>query len=220
MRVFVLFFLVLLSFCCCAVAFGPVSCEELSSTDLFTEMSFQVDSRISGLTDSAGRMALFTTRGTSTGTWVKNPDVWTNLGGVPLDFSGQSVWNSVSSDGGYRRSGTLVSPRHIIFGQHYPIGVGETFAFIDSEGEIVLRTLLDVEYITGVDGSCDVAVGLLDSDVPSTVAFYPVLSEEQIVRYFADSNGVPIITLDQNDETIIRDVISFSHTCDTINGVC
>ena len=187
-----------------ATEFAPSSCGVLSSTDLTTEMTNQIDSRIVGLSTSTGYMSLYSTRATSTGIWTKNTNVWTSRGDTPLDFSGQSVWNST---GGYTKSGTMISPRHIVFANHYPITNGATMVFIDRNGSIVTRILSNQVNITGTD----IKVGILNEDIPDTVAYYPIISEEQINNYLnprgifpPEDLPIPMVTLDQDDDVIIR----------------
>lgn len=202
-----------------AAVFAPSSCGELSSTDLATEMANQVDSRISGLTDPTGLMSLFTTRGSDSVSWVKNSNLWTNRGSSVLDFSGQSVWNTT---GGYMMSGTLISPRHIIFADHYQIVVGDTVTFIASDGSIVNRTLQSKTTITDGSNTTDITVGLLDSDVPNTVAYYPILTGTQYDNYLSPISNVPSLWLDQYDKVATGNMSILNEPiCTTaLNNVC
>ncbi|MCX6766874.1 MAG: cadherin domain-containing protein [Candidatus Moranbacteria bacterium] len=186
-----------------AAVFAPSSCGDLSSTNLANEMSNQVDSRIFGLASATGKIASFTTRATSTGAWLKNASVWTNRGSSALDLTGQSPWNST---GGYTRSGTLISPRHIAFANHYPIANGATVVFIDADNNIVSRTLQNQTAIAGTD----IKIGVLDSDVPANIAYYPIISIDQMNQYLLRQNQVPMILLDQDDHAIIHDLYSLS----------
>jgi peptidoglycan hydrolase-like protein with peptidoglycan-binding domain len=203
---FFVFFLICFSFFLSytktfATEFSPSSCGDLFSTDLAIEMTNQIDSRIDGLSTSTGYMSLFTTRGTVTAPWVKNTNVWTSRGTTPIDFSGQSVWNST---GGYTRSGTMISPKHIVFATHYPIAIGATIIFIDRNGVVVSRTLA-----SSTSAGRDITVGILNENVPDTVSYYPVLTQEQWTNYLS-STGVPLVLLDQEDKMIISNLSNLS----------
>jgi peptidoglycan hydrolase-like protein with peptidoglycan-binding domain len=200
-----------------ATEFAPSSCPALFSSDLSTEISNQIDSRIDGLSTSTGYISLFSTRGTVTAPWVKNADVWTDRV-TPIDFSGHSVYNST---GGYTKAGTLISPRHIIFASHYPISSGATVVFIDSNEEIVTRTLTSQTYVVGNGGEdTDISIGLLSSDVPSTVTHYPILTEDQLSKYISGTN-TPVILFDQEDKVAISNLSRVSDLCtNSLNSVC
>ena len=219
-KFFTLFLLILLALTVFSQIFEPASCDDLNSFDLATEMTYQIDSRIEGLNDSTGLLSLYSTRATSTGTWTKNENVWSNNGETPLDFSGQSVWNTT---GGYTRSGTLISPRHIIFAKHFPINTDAIVTFIDSAGSIVNRTLqsqIQLSDPDGFEGLSDIVVGILNEDVPETVAYYPILTPEQIDSYFSKDKNIPLIIFNQFDEVIIHKLIGFTFVCNTSGGTC
>ena len=98
-------------------------CGGLNSTDMSTQMGYEVDSRISGVTATNSTMMLWTQRGNGTSGWTRNPNVWTNRGTSPLDFTGASPWNNDASGnpGGYKGGGALISPRHLLMAYHYQL---------------------------------------------------------------------------------------------------
>jgi peptidoglycan hydrolase-like protein with peptidoglycan-binding domain len=197
-----------------SVVFGPNNQSDLFSTNLVDEMINQIDSRIVGFSTSTGNIALYSTRATSTGTWVVNTNNWSRVGSVPLDFSGQSPWNST---GGYNMSGTLISPRHIVFADHYKIANGATVVFIDSNGAVVTRILQN----SIPASTTDIRIGILDSDVPSTVAYYPIISYDQLKNYFFRVDDVPVVMLNQRDEVVVHDLEKMIHYCmSNSNNVC
>jgi peptidoglycan hydrolase-like protein with peptidoglycan-binding domain len=206
----VIFLLIPFNFSIAGV-FSPSSCSDIYSTDLSQEMSYQADSRIAGLSTSTGTMNLYSTRATSTGTWVYNPNAWTRRGATPLDFTGQSPWNSQSS---YNRSGTLISPRHIAFANHYQLNIGDTVVFVDRDSNIITRTLVNKTQVLNTDAM----VGILNEDVPTSVAYYPIMSFRQAqdyltitskfsTTYYVDNSLM--ILLDKDDRTAVLDFESF-----------
>lgn len=182
-----------------AEVFGPRNCSALYSKDLVAEMSDQIDSRIYDLQTSVGYNNIFSTRGDGVGGWSRNASVWTNRGDFPLDLTGVSPWNSYS---GYTRVGTLISPKHIVFANHFPIPVDTTLVFVDATGTIVSRTMQARLHISNTD----IQIGLLNEAVPSTIAFYPILSSAQVNHYFSATAGMPIFALDQEGKVIVRNV--------------
>jgi len=121
-------------------------------------------------------------------------------------------------------SGTLISPRHIIFANHYPIDVGAIVTFIDYNGNIVNRTLQsEARIYSSLTGySTDIEIGLLDSDVPDTVAHYSILTSSQLESYLSPVVGVPTIWLDQLDKVSIGNLSYLNNTlCDSyLDGIC
>ena len=76
-----------------------------------------------------------------------------------FDFSG------VSFDS--RKTATLVTPRHVVMAQHFKRKAGASVIFHDGEGKRLVRTLTKVRKVLG-----DVAVGELNTDVPSRFKVY------------------------------------------------
>ncbi len=189
-----------------ADTFAPADCGDLFSTDLVTEMTHEIESRIDGVVAATSTKELFTTRGTNTDPWVRNGSVWASEG-TPLDFTGVSPWNSNS---GFLKSGTLITPRHIAFANHFPITNGSVVAFIAADNTIVTRTLT-----AQADVGNDVQIGVLDSDVPGSIAFYPILSNDQREQYFGASDPL-FILLDREEKALIRkqDGIVFDYLFD------
>lgn len=190
---------------------SPTTCSTVHSQNLAAEISHQIDNRVAGLTASATTKNIFTTRGDGTTPWVRNPDVWTNRGAAPIDVTGVSPWNS---NLGYRKAGTLVSPRHIVFAAHSSLPVGATIIFVDTNNTVVTRTIESQQYVT-----LDIRIAKLDADVPPSITYYPVLSKEALAQYLNVTNSdgllvpnVPILTLDQEDHAIVRDAKWISNT--------
>lgn len=187
-----------------ADVFGPGSCDELSSTDLVTELRNSIEHRIEGLSADDTTKKLFTTRGTDVNPWTRNASVWTAQGTSSLDMTGVSPWNSQS---GYTKGGTLITPRHIVLAKHYPITTGSTIVFVGNDNSIVTRTLEDQVSVVFQSPLDDVQLGVLDADVPtSTIAFYPILSKTQVEQYASSLDDMSIMIMDQEDKALVEDV--------------
>ncbi|MDO8486260.1 MAG: fibronectin type III domain-containing protein [Candidatus Staskawiczbacteria bacterium] len=177
------------------------------STGLDVEISYQIDNRIAGLTADSSTKNLFTTRGDATSPWVRNSSVWTERGDKALDLTGASPWVSY---GNYAKGGTLISPRHIVFANHASIINGATIIFVDKNNNIITRTLQNQQRV----GSSDIEIGVLDSDVPSSIAYYPVIAYDEMLQYLSSTNNsswltftprIPTLVLDQEDHAIIQE---------------
>lgn len=188
----------------------PVSLMSLASppatTDLGQEMNNAIDHRIDGFdSPQGGFRSLWTTRGNGVEGWQYNvTTLWSNQGAHALDFSGASPWNSTMQ---YAGAGTLISPRHLLFASHYTPAAGTTIGFLDQDNHVITRTLMNTRQI----GTTDIRIGVLDADVPSTIAYYPLLSYADFQRHIAQSR-VPMIRLDQNDTVFIQDITLVNST--------
>lgn len=139
-------------------------------------MAYHIKSSINNLLLGkypATSLPVFASQDHATPAYVRNTENWA------ADYVQQltciSPWNS---DGAFTKAGTLVSPRHVIFATHFLPAVGSTIRFIAADNTIVNRTVTALESITvtGVNYP-DITVGLLDSDVPGTIAFAKVLPD-------------------------------------------
>ncbi|MDQ5927722.1 MAG: hypothetical protein QG633_160 [Patescibacteria group bacterium] len=186
-----------------ADVFEPTSCEALYSTDLIAEMSHEVDYRIDGLTADDSTKKMFTTRGNATDPWTRSATVWTMEGDAPLDLTGASPWNSGSN---FTKAGVLISPRHIVFAKHFPIANGSTVVFVADDNTIVTRTLqAQRSVVFQPDAGEDVQLGVLDSDVPASIAFYPVIPKEEMDRYLSEPQ-FPFLIFDQEAKANIEEI--------------
>lgn len=173
-----------------------------ATTDLFDHMSEQINDRIEGVTASNSTKSLFSTRGNLTSPWVWSSTAWTT-NNTPLDFTGMSPWNS---RGGYTRAGTLITPRHIALADHYLLSVGDTVLFVDGDNNVITRTVTNVSRVL----SSDISIAKLDSDLPSAIAYYPILDNLTYEKYLNDGYDMdiydlPFVVFDQEDHAIIKD---------------
>ena len=92
-----------------------------------------------------------------------SPDVaWSRAWTKDIDFSGVA-WDNP-------RTLTLISPRHALMARHYQRKVGSKITFHDRRGRPVTRKMSAIENL-----SHDIAVVILDEDVPATIKAYRLL---------------------------------------------
>ena len=195
-----------------AVMSSPTTaCDAFDSLDLAVHAGNQIDNRLSEALPS-NSLPLFSSRDFSLTDipWTVNPDSWTKKG-TPLDFTGVAGYISV----GYNtanRLGTLISPRHFIAASHYHPAKDEKLAFIDKDGNRIERTVVGGQSI----GSTDVFVGVLDSDLPDSIAYYPIMAsstlQSLIKKFNVGSLDVPIVAFDQEAKALVRSLSGISNT--------
>ena len=130
--------------------------------------------------------------------YVRNTDCWA----ADLDLSGISPWNS---QGGSNAAGTLISPRHIIFAQHFPVpagpvGTGTVMRFVKSDNSVVERTLL-----ARMNAASDIGIGVLSADIDDCT-FAKVLPADYVTYLPNDGIRIPILGLDREEKALVRDV--------------
>jgi hypothetical protein len=164
---------------------------------LAREVQDAVDLRIDGK-DSAAASVLFSA-GDRVVEW--NTRCW--AADLAWHLTALSVWNSQD---GPRRAGVLVSPRHLLFAAHFPIAAGSTVRFLAADGTVVQRTVTAVKVHPEFKPNYpDVAIGVLDANVPPSISFVKVLPDDWR-RKIPSPGGLPVLSLDQWDRAGVRDV--------------
>lgn len=188
------------------------SCGSIDSVDFGTHVTNQINDRVTGVLSSAA-MDMFSLEGDQTAAlsgvstaWTRNTPVWSDVG-TNVDWTGVSPWHQpyISSNTRYQMAGTLISPRHVILANHYRMPVDSTLLFVTNTNELVYRTLSNVATISGTD----IIVGLLDSDVPDSVTYYPLIDEsilESLVKKFEPTSAydIPMVVFDQEKKAIVH----------------
>ncbi len=184
------------------------------SGDLATHMQKEIDDRIANTLAGVTTKQLWYTRGSDTAKWEQNPNVFIYSGTRAINLNGQSPWNSL---GKYARSGTLISPRHIVFARHFPFSASTTIVFIASDNSVVSRKIEKVELATSTN--IDIGVALLDRDMPPSIPFYPIVPSNVWQRYLgtAGTADIPIIYLDQEDKVGVQTVKANAFYSNSIN---
>ena len=129
--------------------------------------------RTEGVTPNTTTRNIYLTRNYAAQTCTLNPDCVL----ADVDMSAYSILNSWDQTNG-KHGGTLVSLRHMIVANHYPVGVGHTVPFASHTGTVVARNVTASTQV----GTTDVRVCLLDSDVPSSITFAKVLPDDWAAR--------------------------------------
>jgi hypothetical protein len=173
---------------------------------LSKEVSDAVDTRINGLNATTAK-PIYSTQNHDTSTYVRNSGCWV----ADLNLTSISPWNSTE---GKNRAGVLISPRHILFAAHYQINNGATVRFIDSNNNVVTRTM--VNKLTHPDYTPyypDITVGLLNSDVPASIGFVKILPQNWR-DYFPSLSAtyrLPCLVLDQEEKALISELYSLGN---------
>jgi len=173
---------------------------------LAKDASDAVDDEIAGK-DPADAMHIFDTMDHSQQQYVRNTACWASV----YDLTPISPWNSGSAN---RKAGTLISPRHIIFAEHFQIPTGATVRFITADNQVVDRTMTAKQSVGPSNSSdnfdTDLAVGVLDSDVPGSIGFVRVLPSSFLDRFGRLDIGVPCLALDQEEKALVTSFVSVS----------
>lgn len=160
-----------------------------------------VDSRLRKAKPPAQSLARFLDykKNGAEGKFVDNPDFWAK----DIDFTCEAVWKTDAGPGnrGNMFGATAITPRHVIFSQHCAPAEGIELTFRGSDGTVVTRKLGPRR---GVDG--DIFVGVLDKDLPPTVRPATLLATDT-ARKFGAARGLPVITLNQNEEAVVADTL-------------
>ena len=190
------------------------------SSNFYTKiLSAGIDSPIAGLTANDSTKNIFTTMQPngncclgdsstdpvnpvfirSTTCWAKNIDTspispWNNGGGYPIQTSEHA--------GGFGGTGTLISPRHILFANHFRIKIGKKLIFVDMNNTCYIRTLTNSLNVFNQLGSTDIQIGVLDSDLPSNVSFCKVASFD-FSTLGTTTNKIPVFYTDQERKALI-----------------
>ena len=184
--------------------------QSFASGSLAANAVSAVDSRLAG--KSAGTsLAMFTAQNHTAAppTYTRNASFWA----ADVDLTCCSVWNSTGLN---TMAGTLISPRHIAFAAHYQISTGATVRFVAADGTVVNRTMTAkaVHPSFVYPFSNDIAIGVLDSDVPAGVSFARVLPANfsSYLPTVTSTTRIPVLVLDQEEKGLVLDLSFLSST--------
>lgn len=135
--------------------------------------------------------------------FTRNPLCW--LAGVanltcfsPAQLSG-TAWN--------QRGGTLITRRHIVYASHFGIPIidgGTPILFVQRDGTTVERKVV----AQVADAASDIAIGLLDADVPDGIAVAPVLPADY-ERHLGSRNRFLVATIDAEEKASVQQCNTF-----------
>lgn len=143
--------------------------------------------------------------------FVRNESCWLNsirnLTCVsPAQLSGTS-WN--------QRAGTLITKKHIIYANHFGIPVidgGTPILFVTRDNKVIERRL--IKQLS--DSSTDIAIGLLDSNLPDSIEIASVLPPD-FEKYLGARNSFLIVTFDAEEKANIQQCNTFFNGGFSIN---
>jgi len=129
------------------------------------------------------------------GVWVRNTNCWLN--GVdniscfsPAQRSG-AAW--------HQRGGTLITKKHFILAKHFTFALldgGTPIIFVDENNNAIKRNLVQYAF----DNLTDIAIGLLDNEVPDNIKIAKVLPPNY--GEFIN-NPVLAVSIDQQKNAIV-----------------
>lgn len=161
-----------------------------------------VDNAIAGHVPSTHK-PIYSSQDHSTPAYTRNASFWAR--DYVAAMTAISPWNS---SGATQKAGVLVSPRHVLFAQHYTPSVSSTIRFVTTGNAVVTRTISAVQNLTTRESYYpDISVALLDSDVPGTIGFARVLPDN-----FRDylpsltSPRLPVLITNQDEEGLVMDM--------------
>lgn len=177
-----------------------------TNTSLAKNITDSIDLRIDGKTSNSSK-PIFSTRNNSSNIYNRNIDCWV----ADLDLTCISPWNS---SGGSNMAGVLISPRHVLFAAHYQPSAGTTIKYITQNNIVISRTITALQ----TDPSYtpyypDIAVGVLDSDIPNTISFAKILPPNwtSYLPSIAHPKKLPVLITDQEKKAMIADLYAISN---------
>lgn len=118
----------------------------------------------------------------------------TNFWAKGFDFSCVSPWNSGA---GALRAGTAISPRHIIFANHFALWPGVRMVFIGEDGGVCPCSITKTKRI----GKTDIMIGLLDYELTPNIRPAKVMPSDWIAHIGSVTN-FPIVTFNQCEQLL------------------
>ena len=175
---------------------GAVGAEPLMKARIVA--NYSVDSRLSGK-DPVKALRRFLDYGgeaAKAGRFTPNPDFWAK----GVDFSCASMWNS---QGGNTRAGTAVTPRHVVFANHYPLQPGVRLDFLGTDRKVHSRKLVATRRVSNTD----LMVGALDADLPGTVHPAPILPVDYATSLGSGAD-LPCVAFDYEEKAIVVELMA------------
>lgn len=204
----------------CWMKTDPYSVNISSNTAIRNAIA-AVDEKLAGLTPSTA-LPIFSVQNHAATNYVWNTNCWA----YSYDLTCYSPWNTTDTNAPWFRPGTLISPRHVIFAAHYAASSNKTIRFVDRQNNVVVRQIIKVVKhpaypVPGDYLYPDLAVGLLDSDVPTNqISFARVLSDTH-TNYLSRGTRLPALALNQFHKASVCDIkeIAGRHSDGTIRTI-
>jgi hypothetical protein len=160
-----------------------------------------VDERIAGRTP-ASSIAMYNNYSANGTNFVPNANFW----GADIDFSCVSHWNTDPDNGKYRRGGVLISPRHVLFAEHFAVTNEKSLFFVGNDGGVYEGIVGERRIIYKSDNKAtDILVAELTA--PMTNAVTPAkLLPADFYKYLKNGKYLPAVTFDQEEHAWIGEV--------------
>lgn len=150
----------------------------------------------------ARNVAIYASMDHATTNYVRNTNCWA----YGVDLTCIAAYNSFET--GTRRAGTLISPRHVVFANHYFPPNGTELRFVAHDNTVVTRVLSNSVQID----LTDLRIGVLDSDVPTNLITFAKVLPSSFTNYFPNSlkpissKYIPALCLNQNGCALESDI--------------
>lgn len=161
--------------------------------------------------DPATQQSLYTTQDHDGANYVRNSNFL--IQGTHAEaLTCVSPWNS---RGSHRRSGTAITPRHVVLATHYPLYTGDSIRFVASDNTVVTRTVVQADDVLYDGNSVDVRLLLLDSDLPNSISpckLFPSNYETYLPSGNTTSaaQALPLLATDQQEKGVILSLLKES----------
>ena len=152
----------------------------------------------------ARNVAIYASMDHATTNYVRNTNCWA----YGVDLTCIAAYNSFEM--ATRRAGTLISPRHVVFANHYSPPNGTELRFVANDNTVVTRVLSNSMQIA----LTDLRIGVLDSDVPTNLIAFAKVLPSSFTNYFPNSLNpisskyIPALCLNQNEDALESDILT------------
>ena len=124
-----------------------------------------------------------------------------NFWAMDVDTTCASVWNNFAWPGEFRKAGTLISRRHMVFANHFPAEVNKSVWFVGTDGNVYSNTIVNVKTITGTD----IQIALLATDTDEHVN-PAIILPKGFVGYMNTGKGLPVLAFDYDEQGIVYEI--------------
>jgi hypothetical protein len=165
-------------------------------TRLGRHMMLAVDGRI-GNKSAATALDVYSSQDHVTPAFTRNPNFWG--ADIIASLTCASPSNSATD---HLEAVTAITRRHLLCIKHgagYPAD-SSTVRFVTTDNTIVSRTILQ-----HVELSDDMAVMLIDSDLPASITPCKVVADD-IITYLNSCVNIPLLKLDQEEKGLVVDM--------------
>jgi len=195
----------------CWMKSDPHSVNNSSNTAIRNAIA-AVDEKLAGLTPSVA-LPIFSVQDHAATNYVRNTNCWA----YSYDLTCYSPWNNTNTNAPWYRPGTLISPRHVIFAAHYAAESNKLIRFVDRQNNVVIRQIVRVIPHPSYPGTNDydypdLAIGLLDSDIPTNQISFAQVLPDNYTNYLSRGTRLPLLGLNQFHKASVFDFKEISGT--------